>query len=66
MKIVLLSLKTNKIVEKAASGPLNNASNAACGKYVKKNIDVNIPIPKVNVGTIFDINGCHNDLCDMK
>lgn len=63
---VELSLSTSKAAVIAASGPLVKAMTAAWGRYVKTNMKVVIPRPKVIVGASLLVRGLHSDLWDRK
>jgi len=64
--IVLLSLNTSSIVLNAASGPLTKNSMATCGRYVKKNMKVVTPTPRVRVGVSFDQKGLQRSRWERK
>ncbi len=59
---VELSLRTSKAAVIAASGPLVKAMTAAWGMYVKTNMKVVIPRPRVMVGASLLVRGFHSDL----
>ncbi len=59
LKMVELSLMTSSTVDTIASGPLNSVRTAACGRYVKTNMKVVTPIPRVTVGASSLSKGFH-------
>lgn len=63
---VELSESTSIIVDANASGPLNIASAAAWGTYVKTNIAVVTPIAVVIVGASLDHIGRQRSLWEAK
>ena len=63
---VELSLRTRRAALTAAKGPDVKAIIAACGRYVKTNIEAVMPTPRVSVGISLLVNGRHSDRCDRK
>lgn len=65
LEMVLLSLNTSRIVVSAASGPLTSVSTAACGRYVKKNMNVVTPTPVLMMAARCDVSGFQRLRCEM-
>ena len=63
---VELSLNTSKAALIAASGPDVKAIIAICGRYVKTNMKVVIPMPIVNVCGSFEMSGFHRSRWERK
>jgi hypothetical protein len=63
---VALSDNTSSIVDTTANGPFTSVRIAACGRYVKMNMNAVTPTAVVRVGSNFSTNGFHRLLCARK
>lgn len=59
--MVVLSLRTRRIAEKGAMGPLTKNRIASCGRYVKKNMPPITPVERRTKGPSLETKGFQSE-----